>query len=319
MKTATQERDVDAERSSDNLPVVQKTRAVAVSDSDLDYLANLGKTDDFKAGDLVVPWLSLVQGTSGYVKRNDPNYNPSAQEGDIVDNLTHRLRASQSAILCRFEVHFTTWRPNGGAIVQQWFTDPTGYNAAKFPINKRTGKPNNFGKKIDADGNEIKPTNVYYILAVDRETGMFTPMVWGLGSTQFGKAKKVNSLAREMMMGPSGPFVPPIYARLFDLTSTGEQGEVDGQMKYWSGWVINPGEAVLAKDEDGNYINKYGKMWIEAAVEFRKQVLAGSVRPAEPEARTEERAARDDDGDERDQQGGRHAATSQAEDDDIPF
>lgn len=300
------------EEKVENLPAVQQSRDV-ITAADHDFLMGQDKTDDFTAGDLVLPWLSMVQGTSGYVKRNDPNYNPDAKEGDITDNLTRRLRAMQSVILVRFEVHYTTWRPNGGAIVKQWFQDPTGYNAAKFPINKRTGKPNTFGNKIDADDNIVKPQNVYYIIAVDRETGVFMPMVWGLGSTQFGKAKKINSLAREMMIGPLGPYIPPIYARVFDLTSCGEQGEVDGQMKYWSGWVANPGEEVLQ--------NKYGRMWIQAAIEFRKQVLAGQVRPALPE---QAEAVRDDgQDDERDQQGGRYSESAgpgkTQVNDEIPF
>lgn len=252
-----------------NVPVVQKTRELAtLTEADHELLMQ-GKTDDFTAGDIVLPWLSLVQGTSGYVKRNDPNYIPEAREGDITDNLTKRLRAHQAVVLCRYEVHYTTWRPNGGKIVKQWFTDPTGYNAARFPEGKT------YGKKVTPEGYEVKPQGVYYILAVDRETGVFMPMVWGLGSTQFGKTKKINSLAREMMFGPKGPYVPPIYGRLFDLTSLGEQGEVDGQMKYWSGWVANPGEGILE--------SKYGKLWLNAAVEFRKQILDGSVRPMPPE------------------------------------
>jgi hypothetical protein len=320
--------DVDYEDTvkdtSANVPAVQSAPNALVvgglADDDHDYLMGQ-KTDDFGAGDMVVPWLTLVQGTSGYVKRNDPNYNPEAREGDITDNLTKRLRASQSVILCRYEVHYTTWRPNGGKIVAQHYQDPTAYNAAKFPINKKTGKPNNFGKKIDADGNEVKPTAVYYVLAVDRKTGVFTPMVWGLGSTQFSKSKKINSLAREMMMSPKGPYIPPIYARIFDLTTCGEQGEVDGQMKYWSGWVANPGEAVLARDAEGNYVNPYGKMWLTAAVEFRDAVMKGQVRPALPEETAEATPSDDDDrGDERDHQGGRYAQKVPAvADDDIPF
>lgn len=300
---ATKHIDADYEDTvkdtSANVPSVQVASSALVvggmAEDDHDFLMGQDKTDDFAAGDLVVPWLTLVQGTSGYVKRNDPNYNPDAREGDITDNLTKRLRATQSVILCRYEVHYTTWQPNGGKIVAQHFADPTAYNAAKFPISKKTGKPNNFGKKIDADGNEVKPTAVYYILAVDRQTGVFTPMTWGLGSTQFKKAKTINSLAREMMMSPKGPYVPQIYARIFDLTSRGEQGEVEGQMKYWSGWVANPGEAVLERDENGNYINRYGKMWVQAAIEFRKQVMAGQVKPATQEDSGEASSSRDDD------------------------
>jgi hypothetical protein len=301
----------DTNETPKNLPATQQSREL-VSAEDHDFLMGQEATDDFTAGDIVLPWLTLVQGTSGYVKRNDPNYIPEAREGDITDSLTKRLRATQSVILCRYEIQYTTWQPNGGRIVKQWFTDPTGYNAARFPEGK------NYGKKIDADNNEVRPQAVYYILAVDRETGVFMPMVWGLGSTQFGKAKKINSLAREMIHGPKGPYVPPIYGRIFDLSSVGEQGEVMGQMKYWSGWVANPGESVLQ--------SKYGRLWAQAAVEFRKQILSGQVRPAAPEGTGTvdeneghpEASYTEVGPDERDQQGGRYA-TKRTDDADIPF
>lgn len=255
-----------------NLPAERKTTDVA-NPLDLDalkFLQEQERTDDFKAGDLVVPWLVLVQTSGGYMKQNNPNYNREAREGDITDNLTKRLRSHQAVILCKYETHFTTWKPGGGKLVKQWFTDPSGWNAARYPDGKT------FGNKIDADGNEVTQSAVYYILAVDLETGIFKPMVWSLASTQYGKAKKVNSLANEMMLGPNGPFTPPIYSRLFDLTSAIETGGPDGN-KSWAGWVINVGDAVLANKD-------FGMLWTQAAIEFRKSIAAGHVRPMPPES-----------------------------------
>lgn len=250
---------------TDNLPATQSGRDVAISEELLGLLAE-EKTDDFKAGDTIVPWLQLVQTSGGYMKRNNPNYNEAAREGDITDNLSRRLRSTQAVILVRFEEHYTTWEPNGGKLLRQHFTDASAYNAAQFPEGK------NYGSKFDHEGNEVRPSKVYYVLAVDPESGVFTPMVWSLSSTQAGKARRINSLAREMMIGPGGkPFVPPIYARLFDLGSVIETGGPTGD-KSWAGWTFEVGGAVLA--------HKHGRLWHEAAVAFRKEILAGNVRPA---------------------------------------
>jgi hypothetical protein len=292
-----------------NLPATQSGREVApaLSADDLAFLQQQEATNDFTAQDLVVPWLSLVQTSGGYMKRNNANYNPDAKEGDITDNLTRRLRSHQAIILCRFETHYTTWKPGGGKLIKQWFQDATGYNAASFPPGKT------YGKKIDAEGNEIQPSNVYYILAVDLETGIFTPMTLGLSSTQFGKAKKVNSLAREMMIGANGvPFIPPLYARIFDVTSNIETGGEGGD-KSWAGWVFNPGASVLSHP-------KYGKMWTQAAIQFRKEVMEGRVRPAAPEESGAVATTDPDQDDEPAWQGDpTQGGASQRLNDDIPF
>jgi hypothetical protein len=301
---------------TENLPATQADREVApvLDDEMMKMLQEAGSTNDFTAGDLVVPWLSLVQTTGGYMKRNNANYDPNAKEGDITDNLTRRLRSHQAIILCRFETHYTTWGPDGGKLVKQWYQDASGYNAAKFPINKKTGKPMTFGKKVDADGNIVQPVNVYYILAVDLESGVFTPMTLGLASTQFSKAKKVNSLAREMMVVNGKPFIPPIYARIFDVTSCFEQGGESGD-KSWAGWVFNPGASVLT--------HQYGKLWFAAAKQFREEVLAGRVRPQAPEEAGEAAPApreEDDGGDAETYEGGlRQGGSKPAAGDDIPF
>lgn len=286
---------------SNDLTTTKASELVPLDDEALNLLAG-AKTDDFTAGDTVVPWLVLVQTQGGYMKKGKATYNPDANEGDITDNLTHKLRSRQTVILVRFEVHYTTWQPKGGPMVKQHFQDATAYNRAKFPEGK------NYGTKIDSDGNEVKPTNVYYILAVDPETGVFTPMVWSLGSTQFGKAKKINSLAREMMVVGGKPFIPPIYARLFDLGSVIEHGEAD---KQWAGWTYDVGPAVLS--------HKYGKLWHEAAVKFREEVLSGNVRPALPSENDDAPRGDAEDADFQDVSERRRPADAAGSDEDIPF
>lgn len=286
---------------SNELTTKNSSELVPLDEAALELLAG-AKTDDFKAGDTVVPWLVLVQTQGGYMKRGKPNYNPEAREGDITDNLTHKLRSKQTVILVRFEVHYTTWKPKGGDMVRQHFQDATAYNRAKFPEGK------NYGTKIDADGNEVKPSNVYYILAVDPETGVFTPMVWSLASTQFGKAKKINSLAREMMVIGGKPFIPPIYARLFDLGSVIEHGDDD---KSWAGWTYDVGPAVLS--------HKFGKLWHEAAVKFREEVLSGNVRPALPTENDAEPRRDAEDASYEDVSEPRRDRAAAATDEEIPF
>lgn len=254
-----------------NLPAVQGNRDVAeITEDAFALLREAPETNDFGSEDLFLPWLSLVQNQGGYRKKNHENYVEDAQEGDIIDNLSRIPRATQQIIICKYDgVHYSTWEPDGGRLVKQWFGDPTGFVAAKYPDPE---KP--WGAKVDADGNEVKPSPTYYILAIDPETGVAVPMCWALTGTQAKKNKKVNAMANAPIFGPGGVMAGKVYARIFDLSSRTEVGGADGK-KSWAGWVVTPGPLVLANA-------KYGKGWHEAALAFRKAVEEGKVRPSNP-------------------------------------
>lgn len=268
-ETKTQDKPDDVKTAL----VEAKTTAVALPSAALERMKAAKPTDDFKANDLMIPWLTLVQTSSGYMKKNNENFIPEANEGDIIDTLTKRLSATAQVILCKFETHYTTWKPGGGKLVKQWFTDPSGYEAAG----------SEFGVRTDSDGNEISPSAVYYILRLNADSGAADPMIWSLGGTQVKKSRRINSLARaDMLDGDGVPFIPPIYARIFDLSSRGESGND----KNWAGWVAEPGAAVLSHP-------KFGEQWFVKAEKFREQIEKGNVRPLPPADRAE--ASEDDD------------------------
>lgn len=257
--------------------------------------------DEFKAGELQLPWLRIVQTASGYMKRASDEYIEQAREGDIIDNVSKRLRASQAVILVKYETHYTEWAPGGGKLVRQWFMDPTGYNAAHFPEGK------SFGKKITEARNEIAQTPTYYILAIDTETGSAQPMCMAWGSTQAKKTRTMNTIARSEVIDEAGlPFIPPIYARIFELGSRGEVGD-DG--KSWAGWTFKPVGLVAAHP-------KFGARWWAAAEAFREQIEKGNVRPGLPDDVEEGVAQQDEPATYGD---GMPSAGSKLPSDDIPF
>jgi hypothetical protein len=253
------------------LPTVAQPGGSVVPMAALQKMAKAKHTDKFGAGELLLPWLSRVQGTSDFVKRNKPNYIPEAKVGDITDNLTLRLRAIQTVILVKFEVHYSTFKPGGGRLVHQWYTDRSGYDAASYPPGK------DFGKKIDADGNEVIETPMYYALMIDNETGTADPCCINFGSTQAKKTRRINTLARADIVVPNEdgvhmPVTPPIYARLFDLTTIHEAND----QNQWIGWVASVGELVLSHP-------KFGELWWAKAEAFREQIELGNVRPMPPD------------------------------------
>lgn len=281
-----------------------------VSAAAMEKMQKAKHVDTFKAGELMIPWFQIVQTSSSYMKRNKPEYIKDAAEGDLIDTVSHRIRSTQEIILLKFETHYTTWKPNGGPLVKQWFTDPTGYNAAAFPEGR------DYGKKIDGDGNEVRPSPMYYILMVDRNTGRADPATMSFASTQSKKTRRINTLAKEDLTGADGmPFTPPLYARTFDVTTVMENGKGDNADKSFGGWKLEVGGLVLA-------VPKYGEMWYAKAEAFREQIELGNVRPMPPQ--DADRDLDEDDGHRREprdvtQEGPKGAAGGQKLDDDIPF
>lgn len=270
------------------VPAVQSGGALALPASALEKLQKAKPTDDFGNGDFLVPYLSIVQGISGYVKKSHENYVEDARVGDIIDNVSKRPRDVTHVILCKFETHYTEWKANSGILVKQWFTDSSKYDACG----------DEFGKRLTPEGGEISPSKVYYVLEVNLENGKATPMVWALGGMQAKKARRINSLARMEIETANGPILPPIYARIFELTTRDEDW---GDGNSGPGWKAEPAGLVLANE-------KYGERWWAAAEAFREQIEKGNVRP-QPPVETESREDAD----------GAAPATGKKLDDDIPF
>lgn len=278
---------------------------IALPQNAMERMAKAKHVDTFKAGELMIPWFQIVQTSSSYMKRNKPEYLKDAAEGDLIDTVSRRLRSTQQIILLKFETHYTTWKPNGGPLVRQWFADPTGYNAASFPEGK------DYGKKIDGDGNEVRPSPMYYILMVDAKTGRADPATMSFASTQAKKTRRINTLAKEDLTGGDGmPFTPPLYARTFDVTTVMENGKGDNADKSFGGWNLEVGDLVLS-------VPKYGEMWYAKAEAFREQIELGNVRPQPPQE-----AERDLNEDDQERAPRRERSASDAArtlDDDVTF
>lgn len=245
-----------AERVIDDRPVV-------LSDDMVAAMAGARKTDDFKAEDILVPYLQIVQTTSPYMKRNDAGYLPDAREGDIIDTLTLKLREKAAFVPVKYEVRYTEWEPNQGGLVKQWGTDRSGYDAAE----------GDFGTRKTADGNDIVPSATYYGLLLD-EDGTSQPVILSLTGTQAKKAKRLATLisALELTDANGDTFNPPMYSRVYALTTVPESNDKGS----WCGWRIEPGALLLTV--------RGGKSVFQKAMRLREQIDAGVARAAPEQA-----------------------------------
>jgi hypothetical protein len=254
-----------------------------MSPDDIALMRELGQQhkSEFKLADKAIPWLTIVQSGSPVAVNDDPQYIPGAREGLIIDNVTMRLRERVAFIPVVHEVNYTEWKPvrGPGALVKQWFTDSSAYDAAE----------GSFGKRKMANGNDIVPSSVFYGIAYD-EDGSNLEVVLAFTGTQAKKARRLATLIDmlELPDGNGGTFKPPIYSRLYGLSTIREKND----QGKWMGWRIEPGPMVL---KIGG-----GRSLIDKARDFRERYDRGEVRaiitPTVASEQAESRAAaRDED------------------------
>lgn len=243
--------------------VAEPPKTAVISADDLALMKQHQHKSDFKKEDLATPWLIVVQSGSPYVKRNEPQFIENAREGDILDTLTLRPVQRVGFIPCKYESHITEWKPNRGGLVKQWMTDRSAYDAA--------GK--DFGTRKNAEGNDLVPTAVFYGLTL-YEDGMLVPTILSMGSTAMKTARRFSTLidALEVKDADGNSFTPPMYSRIYELTTVGESNDQGS----WATWKIEPGVMVLSVPG--------GKGVFEKAAAFRKQIDEGTVVVAQPVA-----------------------------------
>ena len=301
---------------TDNALATTQGGPLALNAEDMALMVEGAKsgTEAFSMKQVIVPYLSIVQGVSGYVKRGHAGFVDAARVGDIIDTLTLRPVQEALVIPCKYEDHYTEWEvkierdPRGGEkrsrgrLVKQWFTDRSKYDAsAKRGRDDGDGFP-----RITSEGNDINMTPTYYCLLYNN--GAVRPVVLPLGSTQAKKSRRWNGLIDAVeFQGPDGPMTAPIYAVVYKLTTVTE-GEGD---KTYPGWKIEPHGFTLQQPN--------GRTAWTRAQGVRKAVEDGEMRMAAPTRDISDEASATTSEDRRSQPNHDDAPPPRGGDDDIPF
>ena len=255
--------------------IVTTGGAAALTPEQIALMQGDSHTSDFNARDLTVPYIRIVQSTSGYMKRNDSDYIADAKEGDILDTLTLTLRQRAAFIPSKYEQTFAEWKPNMGPLVRQWGTDRSAYDAAAPQTEGFEA-----GTHVTAEGNLIVPAATYYGLLLD-ESGTSMPVILAFTGTQAKKSRKMATLVSSLQMsGANGEsFTAPMWSRIYQLNTVPESNEKGS----WSGWGINPGPLTLTVPGGAGLFAKAKKL--------REDVEAGLLKPAAQAERTPSSAA----------------------------
>lgn len=225
--------------------------------------------EDTNAEDFAIPFLKLLQSLSPAVDEDDEAYIDGAKAGDFLETVSEDVFSGKdglSVIPCYYRRAYVKWAPRetGGGFMGE--LDPGD------PAIKNTTR-NAKGEDIDAEGNIIQDTRMFYLLIIHPVTGLPVPAILSLASTQLKKARqwmtKMNNIKLE---GKKGLFTPPSYSHIYKLTTIGEEN-AKGK---WKGLKVETEGPITDAD------------LYATAKEFHTTIKAGGTRPAYDEATKED-------------------------------
>ncbi len=237
-----------------------------------------GGFEGISAGDLMVPWLNLLQSNSPPVEEGEPE---GAKAGMLYNSVTKQLWPGDEGVIfvpCHNDKAWVEWVPidNGGGLVAQH--DPNGEivriaRAETALLMEEDGKFR--PKPILENGNELVETAYFYGLLLD---GVGKKSI-GFAVISFSSTKLkpcgiwTTAMYTLMVDTPDGKRVrPPMWANRARLRTVKQKNDFGTFYTYridpafggdWAGSIIHPGE------EQG--------LWKDT-LDFREMVQSGMAK-----------------------------------------
>jgi len=206
-----------------------------------DLMAAAGEGMGFlTAGDLSIPFLSIIQKMSPQVDRKHAKYLPDAVPGMVINSVTGELYdvecptgspATELLVIpCGYQKRWIEWTPrkSGGGLVKVHLTDEVLAECQK----------NDKNKDVLPNGNEIVESAIHSVIVISEGKKPY-PAIMSLSSTQLKKSRKWNTIMSNIsLVDPKTKreFTPPSFAFSYRLTTVVEEFAQGSA----SGWRIEP-------------------------------------------------------------------------------
>jgi hypothetical protein len=235
------------------------SQALVIEDMVTD--AELG-LEDIGAGDVALPFLSILQSGSPQVKRGEQQVE-GAVEGDVFNTVTLDVYNGEEGIFvvpCMYKKAYVEWKPReaGGGFVMQHESEH---------VMQQTRKDAK-GRDMLENGNIIVPTAYHYVLLINPVSGDSTRTVIGMSSTQLKKSRRWNAVMTTLKLqrNDGTKFTPAMFSHMYKLTTEAESNELGA----WSGWKIEIAGLVPSKEI------------YASAKKYSADLKSGAIREAAP-------------------------------------
>lgn len=251
--------------------VATNNNSVALLNEIESYLAE-NNVRDIESDEVIIPRINLLQSMSKQVKKTEAEYIKGAEEGFLFNTLTKDLIDGATGLTfvpCYNERVYNEWVPLdlGGGLAKRWGSDTSFKNS----YTEEKGKWQDIEKDAktgkDIVKSEVVKTAEYYVLIVDRATGVFSPAVIGFSGTKYKVHRKlINDISlKDYITSTNDAVTPPPFYRVYDLFTVPES---DGTNSWFNYKPVRNG---IITDLPN------AKAILEAAKELRKLVIEGKV------------------------------------------
>jgi hypothetical protein len=228
----------------------KSTKVALISTADMRAVAGEG-LENMGQEDMALPRLIVLSKQSDEIDAIE-----DATAGDLLNTATKSVYKGAEGVQvvpCVYERVFIEWAPRGtgtGAPVNIFKLK------SDVPPTERD-KNDNKDYIVAGDGNYIEETHQHFCLILD-PNGASQSVLVSMKATQLKKSRQWNTMcATRTMSDDDGPFIPPRYSHIYNLTTV-EESNAKGS---WHGWKIEVNRLV----ED-------------AALFLKAQTFAHSVR-----------------------------------------
>ncbi len=207
--------------------------------------------------------MRIIQALSKELQKNHAKYINEAEQGAFVNSATRKLYNGEKGFLAipvSFGHRYMAWRPNNAGPAYDMGDDPEQFNKAT---------PNDKGKRLDSEGNELVDSLQFFVVLIDEESGEWEMAVLNFSGSQARKARGWSTTIGNRMERNNGKLVrPAIYFYSYKITTTPESNDQGS----WYGFSIEEGPKVM------DLAN--GREVFTAAKELRERITAGEVKAA---------------------------------------
>lgn len=170
-----------------------------------------------------IPFLRVIQKTSGQVDETDASYIEAAKAGMLINTVTSKLYNGKDGVIflpCAFQRRFIQWSPlaSGGGIKGEFTPEEVNKMRADGLIEEVEGR-------LMIEGDTLRDTRSHYGLVVE-ETGEVSQVILALSSTQIKKSKQLMSmLSAARVRTDAGLVTPPTWMNKIKLTTVAESND----------------------------------------------------------------------------------------------
>lgn len=270
---------------------VQQGGALAVGVPD--FAADAGRgMEGATSESYAIPFLNVLQKGSPQVDEASGVAIEGAKAGMLFETVTQKMidgKVGAIFIPCAYKRVFIQWGPREGAgqgFKGEHSPETVAQMRADGKIKELDGKlllPMTDGSLHEKKCDRFSDTRNHYGLLLDTTTGIASPVLLSLTSTQIKKSKMLMSLlAGVKVKGSAGMFTPPTFANLVKVTSLPESNDKG----TWYGVKFELAGPVATAD------------LYQAAKAFHLSVTEGQVAPVnyEQSGETHSASAADADG-----------------------